>query len=316
MKQAKIINLIGRRRDTGAVESIRDFLIIRKGIEKKHIRGYSRAYKCAMDNTKYAVMVSSPYILKNDLIPKYANFWFHPFKNPDDYWPKGTQGCLMSESDFIDPMFVPCLPKAKAKWDYFYFTIGGGDGVDFKGFKVFLNMVPHLHSAGLSGVVVVYGKHNKTAKSSYVFMKDHNIKIIRNALSYTEVGGMMSRCRFGIFPNIVDCSPRMLTESIVRNVPVLVNENILGGWKYINENTGVFFNKSNIKEGIQKVLHSKFDPRNDFMSKYGFINASAKFAEVLASRWPMFKPFDLVAFSDFKKIMNSKAVRDYALQPL
>lgn len=314
MKQAKIINLIGRRKDTKSVESIRDFLIIRKGIEKKHIRGYARAYKCKLDQTKFAVMVSSPYIFNNEIIPKYSDFWFHPFKNPEQYLPSNTEGCLMSESDFIDPLFVPCMGRSKnPKWDYFYFTIGGHDGSNFKGFDLFLEMVPHLNNAGLKGVVIVYGKHPKTKKSHYIFMKENNIKIMRNALSYKDVGLLMSRCRFGIFPNILDCSPRMLTESIVRNVPVLVNENILGGWKYINDETGVFFNKKNIPQSINKILTSEFNPHQNFMQKYGFINSSVKFANILSERWPIFKDFDMVAFSDFKRVMNFKAVKNYEI---
>lgn len=314
MKQAKIINLVGRRKDTHAVESIRDFLIIRKGIEKKHIRGYSRAYKCRMDYTKYAVMVSSPYIFNNELIPQYANVWFHPFRNPSEHLKHYKKGYLFSESDFIDPLFVPCFSKNKIKWDYFYFTIGGGDGIEFKGFKVFLDILPSLANAGLNGVVVVYGKHAKTSKSHYSFMKDHNVKIIRNGLSYTDVGGLMSRCKFGIFPNLTDCSPRMLTEAIVRNVPVLVNENILGGWKYINDNTGVFFNTKNINNSLEKVLNNNFSPRNNFMQNYGFINSSVKFSNLLRENWPeIFSPFDMVAFSDFKKIMNLDKVRKYVI---
>lgn len=316
MKQAKMINLIGRNRDTHEIEAIKDFLIIRKGIEKRHIRGYNRVYKFDIKNTKYAVMVSSPYLFRSVFAGQHANLWFHPFRNPDKYLPKNATGILLSESDFIDPIFVPVLPRAeKTKWDYFYFTIGGGDGVSFKGFKLFLDILPTLNAAGLRGVVIVYGKSPKMPKSSYLFMIENNVKVMRKGMSYKDVGSLMARCKFGLFPNIKDCSPRMLTETLVRDVPVLVNDAILGGWKYINDNTGVFFNKDNIVESLQKILNNKFSPREDFMKNYGFINASARFANLLNSHWPLiFHKYDMVSFSDFKKVMNSRGVKDARIQ--
>ena len=65
------------------------------------------------------------------------------------------------------------------------------------------------------------------------------------------------------------------------NIPCLVNQNIIGGWKYINDKTGVFFNDENdfiekfdeIREGIK---NNKYEPRKYFVENYGIINAGKK----------------------------------------
>ena len=52
----------------------------------------------------------------------------------------------------------------------------------------------------------------------------------------------MQKCRFLFVPNIADASPRVITEAICYNMPVLVNRNILGGWHYVEPGvTGEFF---------------------------------------------------------------------------
>ena len=73
--------------------------------------------------------------------------------------------------------------------------------------------------------------------------------------------GIYSSCRFGLFPNITDCSPRMISECFVHNVPVMVNKDILGGWKYIVPETGIFFDKGIRKADVNNFLKQKYSPR-------------------------------------------------------
>ena len=42
-------------------------------------------------------------------------------------------------------------------------------------------------------------------------------------------------------PNVHDASPRVLAEAMCLDVPILVNRHIVGGWKYVNSETGAFF---------------------------------------------------------------------------
>lgn len=51
----------------------------------------------------------------------------------------------------------------------------------------------------------------------------------------------MEQSEFMFVPNLSDASPRVAAEALLRDVPVIMNRHIAGGWKYINEQTGVFF---------------------------------------------------------------------------
>ena len=42
--------------------------------------------------------------------------------------------------------------------------------------------------------------------------------------------------------NVHDASPRVLVEALCLEVPILVNWHIVGGWKYVTQETGEFFN--------------------------------------------------------------------------
>ena len=51
---------------------------------------------------------------------------------------------------------------------------------------------------------------------------------------------MYNKSRFIFLPNEKDASPRVLTEALCCDILVLLNKNV-GGWKYVNKNTGEFF---------------------------------------------------------------------------
>merc|ERR1711865_1337443 len=58
-------------------------------------------------------------------------------------------------------------------------------------------------------------------------------------------------------PQIHDASPRVTTQALVHDIPVLMNRNIMGGWKYVNEKTGEFFNDlSDIRASLNKILQN------------------------------------------------------------
>ena len=64
-----------------------------------------------------------------------------------------------------------------------------------------------------------------------------------------------------------------------KNVPLLMNYHIVGGWKYVNDKTGVFFHDENdIESAIRKLTSPEFQaglsPRQWFLENYGtFISA-------------------------------------------
>jgi hypothetical protein len=108
--------------------------------------------------------------------------------------------------------------------------------------------------------------------------------------------------KFVLLPSDADASPRLLVESIVRNRPLVVNLSIYGGWKYINDKTGVFFEAPSIKEcykekyikdyeyyrsnlilSVKKVLDMKNfgDISKNFYEQYGFKKSSKRLAVIM-----------------------------------
>lgn len=58
---------------------------------------------------------------------------------------------------------------------------------------------------------------------------------------HRDLGDRMEESAFWFIPNQSDASPRVAAEALCRGTPLIMNKHIAGGWKYINEQTGVFF---------------------------------------------------------------------------
>ena len=100
----------------------------------------------------------------------------------------------------------------------------------------------------------------------------HTLMETTDFLDYNKFIKQYEKCRFIFVPNLLDASPRVLTEALCFNLPCIVNKNILGGWKYVNEKTGMLFNDENDFENVLKVFQSKFNtftPREYFINNHG-----------------------------------------------
>jgi hypothetical protein len=75
------------------------------------------------------------------------------------------------------------------------------------------------------------------------------------------------------------------------NLPVLVNKNILGGWEYVNEQTGEFFDPEDIDNGfgpvldkfIKKLNNNEYTPREWFIKHQGKYNSGKKLMDFVKS---------------------------------
>jgi hypothetical protein len=101
----------------------------------------------------------------------------------------------------------------------------------------------------------------------------------------------LSRCRLMYVPSIVDASPRILTQALSANVGLVMNKGIIGGWKYINDDTGAFFEGFHdalevITQTLERERAGKLRPR-DWIREYER-DAQRKlqsFVEVLRSEY-------------------------------
>ena len=109
-------------------------------------------------------------------------------------------------------------------------------------------------------------------------------------LNYDDLKKKYNQSRFIFIPNEKDASPRVLTEALATNIPCLVNKNILGGWKYVNEETGEFFtNEKDIEKPLDilldKIKNKKYSPRDYFIKNYSVKNSGKRLKDFLYKHW-------------------------------
>lgn len=261
----------------------------------------------------------------------------HPFREPTVF-PFDKKLFLFSESDFCDALISPVVQSSVcASYDFVYFTINSLQGIECKGLFLLDVIDKAAQMANLRGLVIDYGppvqkKTKFTSKRTpeYLLTKARkgllglkNLTWKRDLLTNQEVCDVMKNCGFVLFPNTKDASPRLITESIIRGTPVLVNSNIYGGWKYVNQETGLLFDGPTIDvvynpdwktHNIKIIEHlaekfllmrqiDKSKVASSFYKSYGFVNSAKRLAlivnEVSGSR------YDYVCYKEFTDAMET-----------
>ena len=90
-------------------------------------------------------------------------------------------------------------------------------------------------------------------------------------LEYSVLQDKMRQSKYLFVPNIFDASPRVIVECITKDIPVLMNRNILCGSKYINSQTGEFFsNENDLHIAIQNIQKRYYNisPRKWWKKNY------------------------------------------------
>ena len=100
-----------------------------------------------------------------------------------------------------------------------------------------------------------------------------------------------------IISSYEDASPRVIGEALLLNTPVIVNKDIIGGWKYVDEESGVFYDSLTIKTKIKEIMEKKFNPRKYFLKNYGIQNSGKKFRDFIVSIDPSFSKYKQLRFS-------------------
>lgn len=101
------------------------------------------------------------------------------------------------------------------------------------------------------------------------------------------------KSRFAFLPQVCDASPRVSTQALSMNVPLLMNRNIMGGWKYLRPGeTGEFFHDiSDFKESLRRMLdnvrrqNSPYKPLEFVNNNYGSFKSGKRLFEFVKSNW-------------------------------
>ena len=175
--------------------------------------------------------------------------WLHCFKNPEKYIPMDRPNALISESDFVNYKQIPYDPNtqgAEREYDFLYSCpkVNETSKCD--------DWVSHNKNWELAKKCLPILCEKFKLKGLLVGRKDCDIPegckpyiTTTGWLNYGENINQYNKCRFIFVPNQRDASPRVVTEAMSADCAVLMNTNILGGWKYVVEQTGELFTDEN-----------------------------------------------------------------------
>ncbi|CAG9464198.1 unnamed protein product [Pedinophyceae sp. YPF-701] len=111
--------------------------------------------------------------------------------------------------------------------------------------------------------------------------KKGNIKPTNEFSVWREWVEALDKARFLFVPNVHDASPRMLTEALSLDVGLLINEHIIGGWKYIHADTAETF--SDVNDVVDaatrleaKALRGELRPRGWLKENFGWHLAAGR----------------------------------------
>ena len=82
------------------------------------------------------------------------------------------------------------------------------------------------------------------------------------------------------------------------NIPVLANQNILGGWKYINDATGTYFNtEDDVAEAAIRCLEQSAYPRRWFRNHFGPARSTRRLRAFLRTLDPAIPQVEIMRLS-------------------
>jgi hypothetical protein len=206
--------------------------------------------------------------------------WLHCFRNPEKFLDTKKPLALISESDFVNYKKMTPDSNIKKEYDYIYSCpkvnkdSGCDDWVSYnKNWELGKKCVKIMSDMGLKGLLVGRKGCNVPENCDTTGWVDYN-----------EMLKLYQKAKFVFLPNYADASPRVLTECLSLNIPCLINKNILGGWKYVNNKTGQFFTDENdIKDNVNILMKNlnNYSPRQYIIDNYGPVNSGKKLKKFL-----------------------------------
>lgn len=173
--------------------------------------------------------------------PGMCSAWLHCFREKKDTEKFAhLPNMLITEADLIDLGNAP--EPIEKKYDFMYVCLKDND-------KCTPGWQSHNRNWELAKVCleVMCAKYKlrgcMVGRTGCDYSEKCNgIVTTHDFLPYHEFQSEMKKSRFLFVPNVTDASPRVITEAMKYNIPVLCNYNIIGGWHNIVSGvTGEFF---------------------------------------------------------------------------
>lgn len=201
--------------------------------------------------------------------------WCHCFRDPDGYLPPGTPRALISDSDFADVARLTDVARRPSKrmrsYDFVYVGAAEPWKREAKGERLAAACFEALAGAGWRGAAV--GAPNLEGAPAAVVLPPQ---------PWPSLLALVASARFVLVTSGPDASPRVIAESLCLDVPVVVYQGILGGWKYVNRFTGEFFDSADdVAAAAARCAESARSPHGWFRTHYGPYHAGMRLASFL-----------------------------------
>lgn len=191
--------------------------------------------------------------------------WCHCFRRPERYMEAALPRALISASDFTNFNHVAPAAVADSPGAVFDFVYAGSAEPwkkEAKNWGLAGKCIPLICRAfGFRALVIGTPDGDFPACDGVAF---------REKVPWHELLANIHAAKFLFVPNVLDASPRILAEALCLDTPVVVNRHILGGWKYVNRFTGVFFrSETDVLAAVRQCIGRSHAPREWFRSNYG-----------------------------------------------
>lgn len=186
--------------------------------------------------------------------------WLCCFRNKSYYgFTEWNRTADISESDFYNAERDD--QNVKKKYDFIYICNKDSDTCPMDGwnaynrnFELAKKCFPIMcREFNLKGLIV--GRDNCGLEDEY---NPDELEII-GWLDWHKLQDKMRQSRFLFVPNVFDASPRVIAECITKDLAVLMNKDILCGFKYVTYETGEFFtDEVDIKPALTNLLNKQY----------------------------------------------------------
>ena len=214
--------------------------------------------------------------------------WLCCFKNKEKYgFTSWNQTADISESDFYTAETE--LPIKKI-YDFIYICNKDSDTCPMDGwnavnrnFDLAKKCFPIMcREFGLKGLIV--GREGCGLEKEY----GDKLEVV-GWLDWHVLQEKMRASKILFVPNVYDASPRVVAESIIKDLAVLMNRNILCGSKYITYETGeLFTDESDIRPALTSLLNKqyKISPKKWWGENYSQEKSQKALREFLDRSFP------------------------------
>jgi hypothetical protein len=197
---------------------------------------------------------------------------------------------LLTEADLKDTSYYKIDPNITKEYDFLYCCLKDNDKCT-PGWQSY-NRNWDLGKECLSVMCdqfkmkgILVGRENCEFTS-----KCEGLMKVTALLPFGEFQMELKKSKILFVPNITDASPRVITEALCYNIPVLVNQNILGGWHNVIPGvTGEFFtDKKDIIQALEKILknYHSYTPRKWYLANRGKEKSGTILAQFLIENYP------------------------------